>query len=203
MRKLIGWIAVFTLLLCAACAEAPPRQEQAFAAYAAVLLEGAEYIPVDEEVRPLDSCTPVRFAVLDMEGDGMIEVVLEVTEPEGFIILTYFTDGEVYAGEVPYRGLLSLKDDGTCTISSGAMDNGVAKTCFVVFEATGKPDAIGRYLLAESYTAPDGSVHYAMNGRSETTDEAGYREFLAMQDEKLDALWYEYTPENVRLLLGQ
>lgn len=201
-KRMLSLLAALVLLACPALAEEADVQAEANAAYAAVLLEGGEYTPMNDDVRSLQDCTPVRFAVMDMNGDGMAEVVLEVEGPEGFLILTYH-EGMVYVGEEVYRGLLDLKDDGTSSFSSGASDNGVWGFCFVVEEESGRPVALGRFVLAESFTAEDGSVRYALDSGSQTTDEAGYQAFIAEQDAKLDALWYDYTEENVKLLLGQ
>ena len=194
MKRLL--IALMTLLLAVlpAMAEEPELQAEANAAYAAVLLEGAAWTP-EGEVR--EDWNPVRFAVLDLDDDGVSEVVLEVTEPEAFIILNGVKS--VMATEWPYRGLLNLKDDGTFTFSSGALDTGVA---MLVWQ--GDNGAQWGYLpLAESVSDADGNVSYWLDGGAEATDEAGYLAFLAQQDAKLDALWYDYTEENVRMLLGR
>ena len=175
-------------------AEESDRQTEANAAYASVLLNGEAWTP-SGDVR--EDWNPVRFTVLDLDGDGVSEVILEVTEPEAFIILNGIKS--VIATEWPYRGLLNLKDDGTFTFSSGAMDNGVA---MLVYQ--GDFGAQWGYLpLAESVSDADGTVTYWLDGGAEQTDEAGYLAFLAQQDAKLDALWYDYTEENVRMLLGQ
>jgi len=83
------------------------------------------------------------------------------------------------------------------------MDGGVSSLCLAVNSETNKPDAIGRFHLAESVMMADGSVCYTLDCGVEETDEAGYQAFLAEQDAKLDALWYDYTEENLKLLLGQ
>ncbi len=202
MKRLLTMLAAILLLVIPALADDMDDQADIHAAYAAVLLEGAAYTPMHDVVHTLQDCTPVRFAVMDMNGDGLAEVVLEVEAPEGFLILTVH-EGAVYVGEEVYRGLLDLKDDGTSSFSSGASDNGVWDFCFVVEEESGRPIGLGHYVLAESRSAADGSVEYFLDGGTQTTDEAGYRAFLAAQDAKLDALWYDYTEDNVKLLLGQ
>ena len=202
MKRMLTLLAALVLLACPVMAEETGVQAEANAAYAAVLLTGADYSPMNEEVLPLKESRPVRFAVMDMNGDGVAEVVLEVEAPEGFLILTYH-EGRVYVGEEVQRGLLDLKDDGTSSFSSGAMDNGVWDFCFVVEEDTGRPVGIGHYVLAESRSSDDGSVAYVLDGGQKTTDEAGYRAYLAEHAAKLDALWYDYTEETVKMLLGQ
>ena len=194
MKRLLILLMALLLAALPGLAEETDRQTEANAAYASVLLNGEAWTP-SGDVR--EDWNPVRFTVLDLDGDGVSEVILEVTEPEAFIILTGIKS--VIATEWPYRGLLNLKDDGTFTFSSGAMDNGVA---MLVYQ--GDFGAQWGYLpLAESVSDADGAVTYWLDGGAEQTDEAGYLAFLAQQDAKLDALWYDYTEENVRMLLGQ
>lgn len=195
MKRMLAMLMALLLLTLPALADDAEDQASIHAAYAAVLLEGAPYEAMGE-VRA--QWQPVRFTVLDLDGDGFTEVILEVSEPEAYIILTGY--GAVFATEWPYRGLMKLKDDGTFSYSSGAMDNGVAS---LTMQGYGDSEEYGYLPLAESRTEEDGSVTYWLDGGAEQTDEAGYQAFLAEQDAKLDALWYDYTEENVRMLLGQ
>lgn len=204
MRKLLVMLAAMMLLAVPALAEEADlaeRQVAANVAYARVLLDGEAYIPMTEDARMPAEWKAVRFTVLDMDGDGVTEVVVELAEWEAFVVLTWGGGSDVYGGEIVYRGLMNLKDDGTFTFSSGAMDNGVATMAF----CSGGTDGlhVGHLPLAESRTEEDGSVTYWLDGGAESTDEAGYEAVIAQQDAKLDALWYDYTEENVRMLLGQ
>lgn len=204
MKRLISMLLAVLLLVAPALAEEEALQLAANAAYARVLLEGEDYIPLTDDARMPAEWEPVRFTLLDMDHDGVNEAIVELTNWEAFIILFWYGEtGEVYGAEIVYRGLLDLKDDGTSSFSSGAMDGGVSSLCLAVNSETNKPDAIGRFHLAESATMPDGSIRYTLDCGVEETDEAGYQAFLAEQDAKLDALWYDYTEENLKLLLGQ
>lgn len=204
MKRLLAMLAAMMLLAIPALAEEADlveRQTAANAAYARVLLDGEPYIPMTEDARMPAEWNAVRFTALDMDGDGVTEVVVELTEWEAFVVLHCGGGNDVYGGEIAYRGLLNLKDDGTFTFSSGAMDNGVATLDF----RSGGTDGlqVGHLSLAESSMAEDGSVTYWLDGGAESTDEAGYQAAIAQQDAKLDALWYDYTEDNIRLLLGQ
>ena len=194
MRKWLAMLLAALLLTAPALAEETDLQSAAKDAYARVLLDGAAWTH-DGEVR--EEWKPGRFAVLDLDDDGVSEVILEVTEPEAFIILN--GTKSVVAKEWPYRGLLNLKDDGTFTFSSGALDGGVA---MLVYQ--GDNGAHWGYLpLAESISDANGNVTYWLDGGIEKTDEAGFNAALEAQNAKLDALWYDYTEENLRMLLGQ
>ena len=203
MRQLLAMLAVLLLAVPALAEEADlaERQVAANVAYARVLLDGEAYIPMTEDARMPAEWKAVRFTVLDMDGDGVTEVVVELAEWEAFVVLTWGGGSDVHGGEIVYRGLMNLKDDGTFTFSSGAMDNGVAE---MSFRSGGTDELHMGYLpLAESRMEEDGSVTYWLDGGAESTDEAGYEAVIAQQDAKLNALWYDYTEENVRMLLGQ
>lgn len=194
MKRVLVLLTVLLLLAFPVMAEEGGGQTAVNAAYAAVLLEGAEFVPLGD-IRA--EWNPVRFTVLDLDGDGLNEVVLEVEAPEAYIILSGCEN--VYAQEWPYRGMLDLKDDGTFYYASGAADSGIAR---LIFQGDYEP-AWGYLPLAESYTDENGNVQYMLDGGAESTDEAGFNAELAAQEAKLAALWYDYSPEMVRLLLGQ
>lgn len=66
------------------------------------------------------------FALLDLDDDGTPELILplalgDADSTYGFEILHY-TDGDVLGYLLPYRGLHSLKEDGTFIASGGARD---------------------------------------------------------------------------------
>ena len=75
--------------------------------------------------------TITRFALLDLDGDGADELVLNIdfSGEEEYVILTCY-DGAVYANQIVYRGFLSPKADGTVAWSNGAFDNGYARFRF-------------------------------------------------------------------------
>ena len=74
-----------------------------------------------------------HFAVIDMDGDKIPEVVLELSDapnnPICFEILHY-RKSEVYGYDIVYRGLEGLKMDGTFIYSGGGADNGCGKLIF-------------------------------------------------------------------------
>ena len=86
-----------------------------------------------------------------------------------------------------YRSMLSLKADGTFSFSSGAADNG-----FGYLNPEG--DLIFLVKLAESVSSEE-NVSFFLNG--EKVSESQYRDAVAMQDRKPDAIWYDLSDENV------
>lgn len=199
MKRILAMLAAMLLMACPVLAEEAMDQSAAQAAFAAVLLENADYVALNQDDRILRDCIPRCFAVLDLDGDGMREVVVEITEPDGFIILTY-RDGVVYGAEVPYRGLLELKDDGTFSYSNGAADCGVARMDCSLWGQDAQHAYTTYQIEAASVTLEDGSIAYEGEG---IIDEASYQAFRDAQDAKLSALWYDYTEDKVKLLLEQ
>ena len=203
MKRLLSMLVALLMLALPALAEEDDlaeRQAAANAAFARVLLDGEAYIPMEADDRMPADWNAVRFTVLDMDGDGVTEVVVELTEWEAFVVL--ISGGESVSGsEFSYRGMLDLKDDGTFTYSSGAMDNGVA----VLSIRSGGTDELqmGYLPLAECRSEDDGSVSFWLDGGAERTDEADYQAYITAQSAKLDAIWYDFTEENIRMLLGQ
>lgn len=207
MKRILAMLLGALLLACPALAEEADLQTQANAAYAEVLAGGQAVRAISDAEMPAGDApaytlqqTPVRFTVLDMNGDGVSDMVLELPQPEELVIL-FWSEGKVLALEAPYRGLLSLKDDGSHTFSSGATDGGVGTIGIDWVE--GVP-VWNRFVQAsvQPVEGADGeTLRIEVDGAP--ADEAAYQAFLAEHEAKLDALWYDYTEENVKLLLGQ
>ena len=71
-----------------------------------------------------------QFAVVDLDGDGVSEVVLAIEDYNGFIILRY-KENKVYGFIVSYRSMYNLKADGSFMTSSGSSDTSVSKMLFI------------------------------------------------------------------------
>ena len=134
------------------------------------------------------------FALLDLDGDGADELVLDIdfSGNEEYVILTCY-DGAVYANQVVYRGFLSPKADGTFEWSNGAFDNGVSRARFengvLVYED-----------FASMSEGSDGNTVYTLNG--ENVDEATYSTFLDEQAAKEDLAWTEFSVDAVSAALA-
>ncbi len=179
-------------------------------AYKAVLMNNAAFFGVDNKKdllfndfltnQELYGATFVasRFAVLDMDGDGVSEVVIELTvndSPEFYEVL-HFADGKVYGYNVVFRGLEQLKADGTFYYSNGAADGGYGKLKF-------QPDAYDTEILAyteSSQTGDDLTIAYFVSNESVT--EEAFQTFQTEQDGKSDAVWYEFTAEHIEAELS-
>lgn len=119
----------------------------------------------------------VRFAVQDLDGDGVLDAVLEVSDYAGYVILQYQEDGSVAGHEIWHRAFQELKADGSYRGAGSSFD------CYYW-----QYGFDGGQLLAERYER-DGAAYWFVNG--EETDAAGFDAFAQMQDAKPDAVWYE------------
>ena len=137
--------------------------------------------------------TITRFALLDLDGDGTDELVLNIdySGNEEYVVLTCY-DGTVYANQVVYRGFLTPKADGTVAWSNGAFDNGYARFRFE-----------NGVLVYDDFAVMidnGSSVTYTLNG--ENVSEEDYNAFTVEQDAKDDLAWTDFTVEAVSAALA-
>lgn len=128
--------------------------------------------------------TITRFALLDLDGDGADELVLNIdfSGEEEYVILTCY-DGAVYANQIVYRGFLTPKADGTVAWSNGAFDNGYARFRFE-----------NGVLVYDDFAVMidnGSSVTYTLNG--ESVSEEDFDAFIAEQNAKDDLAWTDFT----------
>ena len=135
------------------------------------------------------------FAVLDVDGDGKLDVVLNVTvngEAFGYMILSSANDA-ISAYGYYYRAMIALKEDGSFSFSSSAAESGVATF-------TKDENGEGQYsVLAESKADEEGNITYFVNG--EAADEDAFNAVIDAQNEKADLTFVPATAENLALYL--
>ena len=106
-----------------------------------------------------DIYKPTNFAVVDLDGDGIPEVVVEVhSSPEsddGREVLHYQADGTVEGVYFGIRAMSSVAKNGLFSASGGAADNYVEKIRFIgdtydvsdqIYSATGLGSSISSYV---------------------------------------------------------
>ncbi|MCE5235151.1 MAG: hypothetical protein ABFC62_04590 [Clostridiaceae bacterium] len=180
-----------------ATAEQADPNEAALAAYGAVLRNETEFYGTDNEKALFlqDFLTNgelygtmfdlARAAFLDMDGDGVIEAVLELTVngcPEFYEVLHCINDA-VYGYNVVYRGLELLKTDGTFLYSNGAADYGYGR---LAFGESGYDMAV----LAHTELDADREESVWFIG-DESVSEDAFASFEQKQAEKEDVSWQE------------
>jgi hypothetical protein len=139
-----------------------------------------------------------HFTVLDMNGDKVPEVVLELSvgdEPEFYEVLHY-TNGVVYGYLIVYRGLEELKADGTFRFSSGAADNGWGK---LIFESNDFKTHMLGYSKSSQGNA-NLTISYFINDKP--VAEESFHSSMNEQFGKKDAVWYEFSQANIETKLS-
>lgn len=133
-----------------------------------------------------------HFAVLDMDGDKVPEVVLELTVDNDvqFYEILHYMNNEVYGYIQVLRGFENLKTDGTFIYSNGAFDNGYGRLKFQT--TTSEMDTLGCQKPANNDNT---SEVYFINNEQVTSKT--YDSFVKEQDGKKDAVWYEFSSNSI------
>ncbi len=135
-----------------------------------------------------------HFTVLDMDGDKIPEVVLELSlndYPEQYEILHY-SNGLVYGCNFDYRCFEMLKEDGTYSYADSAADVGVVKILSFQSESV-KTETLG--YAQTDYSGSNAEISYFIDNASVTQE--AFNTFLDQQNVKKDAQWYEFSSENI------
>ena len=131
-----------------------------------------------------------RFTVVDMNGDGISEVILELSLPRYDKLILRYENGIVYGYGFSVRGLNELKKDGTFSGSGGAGNWGRSRLQFSL--GICKRIDICR-IESDAY-----SRWYYINEEEVTEDK--FYAFVYEQDAKEDAEWHEFTGANINRL---
>lgn len=144
-----------------------------------------------------NAATVPKFAIVDLDGDGMNEIVLWVRYgdyDEGFEVL-YYREGEVYGYHFWYRAFRGLKADGTFDGSGGATDTAIMSMEFT--EDGYVIDTLYESVSSGGYSGNEYKIQYYANG--EPISEEEFDEAVKRQGEKPDVVWHERTEDNVNL----
>lgn len=199
-------------------AQAAGKPEE-LAAYRAVLQGEAELLLVGEtaeagsfaaEPVPVDRIPHIfspysdytqfgQFSVLDLDGDGTQEVVvqsIDVAGDMGGYLVLHRQEDEVYGFLFDWRSFWSLKTDGSFEYSS---PTGLAWAVGRVQFGPGSCDyALPMYTGATDYTYEE--IEYTVNGQPAGEEE--YNAAVEAQNAKPDAVWYEFSEEGFGQAFG-
>ncbi len=144
--------------------------------------------------RPDRDAAIMKYAVIDLEGDGQEEIVLQLAgvagDLGGYLILHQQGDRE-YGFESHYKTLENLKEDGTYTYSDPAgTETGVCRVRS--FTQTGYET---ERLFYERTDHDSGAVSYLQDGKAVTEYE--YHAAKDIHDKKPDVVWYDFTKAEI------
>lgn len=149
---------------------------------------------------------PVRFAYLDLDGDGIEEAVLWLEAdgsgtPLAFLILRWQDGGRVFSYTRFPRSFQGLKQDGSFNFSSSAAAYGVGRLTFAA-AGEGSPDecATRDLALQEPLDSNWDRLAWYVDGAPATQAEfdAAWEEYSA----KTDAVWHDFTPETIERVIS-
>ena len=129
------------------------------------------------------------FAVVDMDGDGVPEVIITMTLTGGEQIVLHYWNGEIYGCQFGYRAIKGLKKDGRFHSSAGAAFTFLEKLQFT----DGVCESV---VLANTEDEPvDGQweMIYFIDG--ERVPEEEYRALFSEYENEDDAEEYSFYDE--------
>jgi len=178
--------------------------------FKSVLFDGGEYFSTDykktmdieQQLTLPDKDSPMyisKFAVVDLDSDGMPEIILQVSISEQDVNeydVLHFINGLVYGYSFTYREFQNLKTDGTFFVTDSANDYG-----FGLMSFTKSTSTVDRIASCETKfdTDDNGVDSYFINNKSVTEEE--FLTVVTEQKNKTDAIWYDFTKENVENVL--
>lgn len=133
-----------------------------------------------------DNASIWDFTVLDLDGDGAQEIVLNLDRTyRQWCVVLHEQGGEVrgYALYIRWLNTYTLKGDGAFDWSSSAFENGWGR---LRFTADGYETKKAIWHMDTTYYLGD-----------QTVSQADYDAAYNRQEAVPDAVWYEFTPENL------
>ncbi|WPC39909.1 cell wall-binding repeat-containing protein [Clostridium sp. JS66] len=185
------------------------NSSSAILAYSAVLQNGAMFFSTDDsKSRSLNDFlndnnfinnkqSITHFTVLDMDGDNIPEVILELSStnaPEAYEILHYM-NGKVYGYHRVLRALEDLKSDGTFLESGGAFDNTFAK---LKFNENGSDEI---QIASEVSNQENGNISETYYIGNKIVTKKEFDDFMKSNSKSKQANWYVYNNEQVSTIV--
>lgn len=203
--SVLGFLPLITVV--SGCTLVPGAEQSADESYRSALLGETPIVcykdggsspvsvgEVPEVFSPDSEYTKIHcFSLVDLDGDGESEAVLQIIDVAGdmggFLVLRR-EGGEVLGFPRSYREFESLKTDGTYGFSSAAgTEWGVCSGGFSGKEYTPKT------LISGKIGDDRESFSYLIEGLPASEEE--YNAATDQQEQKPDAVWYEFTGENI------
>ena len=134
---------------------------------------------------PVESIAVEQVAILDLDGDGARELVIDPGDSykyaTGYLILRQ--EGDAIQGYNPsWRSFGTLKADGTYSWSGSAFYSGTGRVCFEGGEF------VGEHVIWCDFT--EGKQDYFVDGQPATEEE--FNAAIAAQDAKREPVWFPF-----------
>jgi len=121
-----------------------------------------------------------QFCVVDLDGDGVPELILESETAFGNELIFHYENGVVYGYVFALRDFKWIKKDGSFLGSGSAAHEVVGKFSFSKYEVIFNELCLFNKLIDV----------YRINGKNVSQEEV--RKHIKKQDKKKDAEWYTY-----------
>lgn len=131
-----------------------------------------------------------QFAVIDLDGNTIPEIVLAIEDYMGFVILRYKEEGKVVGNIVSYRSMYSLKKDGSFNASSGSNDTLIGKMVLIG----------DTYFHMDKISSVGGGNTVSYYIHDMPIDNEIWRELTSSFDNQSDIEWNVYSKETIEQL---
>ena len=131
----------------------------------------------------------INFTIVDLDGDGIPEVVLE--HNPGVLRVLRFENETVYGFSFDFRGMSSIKKDGSFDWSNSAFNSGTGRQTFFGTNTN-------TVNLAEESSEPGDDGNYYLYYNRVT--EQQYNAFQTAKNKKANVEWMPFTRENANNL---
>ena len=151
----------------------------------------------------VESAEFAQFAIVDLDGDGIQEVILKELvngNRYGSLILHSFEDGTVHGYSAWFRAFRYVKTNGTFDFSGSAFDGGFGKLEFKkeITEFHDIVQIIAQSHLITNIETDELRMEYFVNDKEATEEE--FYDAWGQYDSMPDVLWYDLTTENIEKL---
>ena len=203
MKRIFSWALI--LIMAAMLLSAQPARAAdsaaAMEAYKTVLQNEAAFYDIDDkkdyklnELRDQsgEPLTVSSFTVVDMDGNGTPEAVLDAGSYNGVVVLHY-EDGEVYGFSTSYTYYLS--NDGTYNGSLPAWCFSYCKVTSITKESY-KVETLAR-VEADPFKEDDEPFYYIGESKVTEDEHAAFVESLSESRQENEAVWHDFTEEHI------
>lgn len=143
-----------------------------------------EYRGYLKDINFFDSLLNIQsFSIVDLDNDAVPEVILEIEEYTGFIVLRYEKEN-IYGNIVGYRSMYCLKENGFFMSSSSSDEDGWNKLYF-----------IGNTFIEDKTLFRSSTSYYS---EDKYIDEKQWWEIYHTFDSLEDVEWYDYSDKSIQ-----